>query len=198
MKMKNKKNRNGFTLVETLVAVLVFSLTAVMLSGAFSGFLKTYNEAKRIQKGVESAQYALNLMAKTIRTSFVQKGSLPAVLDATNPRYYSWPLNLYDYSQGLCVQYNLVNNPSTGMNKLQMGTINPTISGDPSTCSYGVGMNINDVTSEDIKSGFLNYLPSNTSSATPYYGLVTISLHVKEPGQTSGEVPIQTTVSLRQ
>ncbi len=97
---KIKKNylqkKKGFTLVETLVAMLLFTLIVVMVSGVFMTFLKNYAIVRNVQRSTESAQFAMNLMAKTIRTS--QVANLVQVAGATQ-------LDLFDFSQNVCLRY---------------------------------------------------------------------------------------------
>jgi Tfp pilus assembly protein PilW len=97
---KIKKNylqkKKGFTLVETLVAMLLFTLIVVMVSGVFMTFLKNYVVVRNLQRSTESAQFAMNLMAKTIRTS--QVANLIQERGATQ-------LDLFDFSQNVCLRY---------------------------------------------------------------------------------------------
>lgn len=90
------KKNSGFSLIESLVAIFIFSLVAAMLAGSFSGFFKTYVSARKAQKNMESGQYVMNLMTKTIRSStidpaFVSEGS---------------QLMMFDNSKSECVIYN--------------------------------------------------------------------------------------------
>ena len=195
MKQKNKKNqksqpkagspmaenvkgqrlrKRGFSLVESLIAVFIFSLVAAMLAGAFSGFLKNYANAKKAQRSAESAQYAMNLMAKSLRTSS---------LITTN-----FPLDTFDYSQGKCIRYGFT------ANKLQVATTTDVSPADPSACTWATATSYADLTSADIQGALVTATPSTD----PVFGKITIALNVKEVGQTTSALPIQMTVSLRQ
>ena len=93
MKKNEKvKSKKGFSLVETMISIFVFSFVGVMLAGSFASFLKSYATAKKTQKSAESAQYAMNLISKTMRASVVESVS-------------STRIQMYDNSQGLCVVY---------------------------------------------------------------------------------------------
>jgi len=96
-KAKAKRvGRQGFTLIEVIVAVFIFALMASAASGVFVKMIQSYRYAKVAQKDLESAQYAMNLMAKTLRTSSVDdSGALPAPSS----------ILIYDYSQGKCIEY---------------------------------------------------------------------------------------------
>lgn len=89
--------RRGFSLVESLIAVFIFSFVAIMLTGSFSGFLKRYAAAKKSQRSSESAQYVMNLMVKTIRNSTLP--SAPATFTNLSQ------IRIFDNSRGLCVYY---------------------------------------------------------------------------------------------
>ncbi|PIR73857.1 MAG: hypothetical protein COU40_00270 [Candidatus Moranbacteria bacterium CG10_big_fil_rev_8_21_14_0_10_35_21] len=61
----------GFTLVEVLVSMFVFSLVMMSMVGIFGQSTASFKSGKNIQANLEEAQFALNKMAKTIRTSSV-------------------------------------------------------------------------------------------------------------------------------
>jgi prepilin-type N-terminal cleavage/methylation domain-containing protein len=88
------KTKSGFTLIETLVAILLFALVSVMVMGMFSGFLKNYTAAKKVQRSAESAQYVMNLMAKTIRGSVI-----------ANDFAAQSSVMVFDISRSMCVMY---------------------------------------------------------------------------------------------
>lgn len=95
--MKNKKinlsdKKQGFTLVEVIVAMFVFVLVMTSASVTFARAFEAYQDAKDIQKNMEDAQYAMNIMAKTFRTSSVVGFS-------------DYTVEVYDYSQEKCFTY---------------------------------------------------------------------------------------------
>lgn len=92
------QKEGGFTLVETLLAMLLFALIVVMVSGTFVAFLKNYATIRNAQRSTESAQFAMNLMAKTIRTS--------QVLD-TGESIAQNQIFLFDFSQKRCLRYRI-------------------------------------------------------------------------------------------
>jgi len=89
--------RQGFTLIETLVAISVFASMSVLMVGLFAGFLKNYIAAKKVQKSTESVQSAMNMMAKTIRGSVLPVSPNP--INETNQ------LTLFDVSRSTCIVY---------------------------------------------------------------------------------------------
>ena len=59
----------GFTLVETLVVILIFSVIAVLMGGVFLGSLEIQRRAFNFQQAEENAGFILEAMAKEIRVS---------------------------------------------------------------------------------------------------------------------------------
>jgi prepilin-type N-terminal cleavage/methylation domain-containing protein len=86
------KSGAGFTLVEVIVAMFIFVLVMSSSTVVFAKIFKSYGDAKDIQDSVEDAQYAMNLMAKTFRTSSVV---------ASNPGI----IIFFDHSQDKCMAY---------------------------------------------------------------------------------------------
>ena len=187
MKLKNKfkikkffKKSKGFSLIEVLVAMFIFILAITMLIGGFSSFFKNYIVAKKIQKDVENAQYAMNLMAKTLRTSSV----------VSNSSAFSPALIIYDYSQNLCIEYSYSDNAI----KYRTSATPPANLSDPSSCSFSGTPT--SMTSNDIIHA---YVAATQTGAT--LGKVTIVLYVQDQSGTVNQpsaIPIQMSVSLRQ
>ncbi len=88
-----KKKQRGFTFIEIIIAVFIFALMMLAVSGIFSGSIGGYRTARITQKNLEDAQFIMNQMAKILRTSSVQE----------NPSASS--LIVYDYSQSKCFKY---------------------------------------------------------------------------------------------
>jgi len=62
--MKNK----GFTLVEIIIAVGLFALVMVLVSGAYLTMINSTRHTQGITAGINSLSFALETMARTIRT----------------------------------------------------------------------------------------------------------------------------------
>lgn len=60
---------NGFTLIELIVAVFVFSILVFMAGGTFVGALAVQKRALNIKKAEENAKFILELMAREIRVA---------------------------------------------------------------------------------------------------------------------------------
>ena len=177
MMKKNMKAEKGFSLVETMIAVAIFSIAAVLLAGAFSSFIRTSIEAKKEQKNVEDAQYALNSISKTLRTSDL----------ATT----SFPLEVFDYSR---TSYNcIIYNYDKVNKKIQVATTTDATPEDMSKCNWSNYGTFTDVTSSDIADAKVDAILSTTTSK----GRVSISLWAKDATQKSLPIPVQMTVALR-
>jgi len=181
--MKIKKienlNRKGFTLVEVMVALFVFALVMTATSVTFTKAFRVYSDAKDVQENMENAQYAMNLMAKTFRTSSV--ASSDGTFDS---------VTVFDYSQavgpadGKCIRYyfDSVNNR---IMKSENNAPNLTSCG---SAAQPTGLPI---TSGNIVAAEFDV---RSSSAGSVVGKVTFSMKLKKG---KSEVDIQTTTSLR-
>ncbi|EKE19524.1 MAG: hypothetical protein ACD_8C00144G0007 [uncultured bacterium] len=181
---KKVSSKGGFSLVEVLVAMFVFSLVGVMLAGSFSGFLKSYVSAKKAQKSSESALNAINLMAKTIRSSTLY--TTPIINSGSQ-------ILMLDNSQGSCVSFRYFNEAI----QVAVGT---AVASDVTECTEASFTNFSNLTSVDDVTGVgdvtglvFSGTASDLASATPVIGKVQISMKVQDKASTH----LQTTVSLR-
>ena len=68
MKNLNIKNKNsGFTLVEMMVAIAVFSIVMVMAMGALLNVIESNNKAQSIKTAVDNISFALEGISKDMR-----------------------------------------------------------------------------------------------------------------------------------
>jgi prepilin-type N-terminal cleavage/methylation domain-containing protein len=171
---KNTTKKSGFSLVETLIAVALFSFVATMIGGSFASFLRNYIDLKKSQREMESAQYAMNLITKTIRTSTIAAGNVDGQV-----------IKMLDHSSGQCVIFKYAGSGATG--RIQVATQSgPT---DVSAC--GAGNSFHDITKPgDIAN--LNFVGSPTSGSS--FGNMRIGI----VGASRSDIILQTTVSLRQ
>lgn len=178
------KNKNGFTLIELMVAMFVFALVMVTVSMVFVNFFNAYKKIRVAQSNAESVQYALNLMAKTLRTSSIIS---PSSANSTSPVIVT-----YDYSQGVCVKYEIVSN------ELRAKKVS-ALENQKNNCVnlVGVTSSADKFVGGYIGGGSFYSTPSSPSTA----GMVTVSLDVCSASGCSGNlnnrVRLQTTVSLR-
>jgi prepilin-type N-terminal cleavage/methylation domain-containing protein len=66
MKYQNKKN-NGFTLIEMMVAIAVFSIVMVMAMGALLNVIDSNNKARSIKTAINNISFALEGISKDVR-----------------------------------------------------------------------------------------------------------------------------------
>lgn len=190
---KNKKTllqiKRGFSLLEVIVAVFIFSLIMVAVTGTFANFSVSYRNTRATQKDLENAQYAINLMAKVIRTSNVIKcnGGSCSAADYTS-------ISIFDNSQDKCIVYRINNH------ELQTSSASPETSGDGNTCAFSESYST--ITTGYIETGKFYVVPSSAGSIA---GRITISFSICQPDSSAAscsanlddKARIQTSVSLR-
>ena len=183
-----KSNKSGFSLLEVMVAMFVFTVVMLATVAFFGTTVASYRNARAIQQDLENAQYAMNLMAKTIRTSSIGTCNIPN----------SSKLCVYDYSQSQCIIYKL------SSSSLQKGSGSPTTPDDVSTCPFSTieSGGMNNMTG-DVFINNLTFAPILSSSTV--VGKVTISMEICPPNSDNtacstreqDRVKIQSSVSLR-
>ncbi|EKE25441.1 MAG: hypothetical protein ACD_5C00159G0001 [uncultured bacterium] len=179
------KNAKGFSMIETLVSMFIFSLMMAMLAGSFSSFLREFMVRKKEQKVLENAQYTLSLIEKTIRTStlFVAAGTGIIDFNGGDGR----KIKLFDYSQSKCLAYQF-----DGFNKKIVLLTNPAAVSVDTCGDFQTGYTSVDLTSNNIKS--VSVEGWNSSADTP--GRVSVAITLNAPGSNS-ELNIGMTASLR-
>ncbi|MFA5994517.1 MAG: prepilin-type N-terminal cleavage/methylation domain-containing protein [Parcubacteria group bacterium] len=88
--------KRGFSLIEILIAMLIFVIMTLVVMGTFFDMISSRARVRTIQQDVEDARYSMELMAKTLRMSSVFTFSTGSI-------------EFYDYSQKKCFKY-VVNN----------------------------------------------------------------------------------------
>jgi prepilin-type N-terminal cleavage/methylation domain-containing protein len=80
MNTKIYKKLKGFTLVEMMIAIFIFLLMMIAIVQIFAQQIVAYRHARSVQNDMENAQFAMNYIAKTLRTASVigstEKGDL--------------------------------------------------------------------------------------------------------------------------
>lgn len=174
MILKNKiKKIKGFTLVEVIIAMFVFVLVISSATVVFSYAFRNYSDAKDMQENMENAQYAMNLMAKTFRTSSVADDG---------PGY----VVVFDYSQEKCLRYQF--------NGTELRRAEDTGASDLSGCQSSSFSGVGDLmTSGDVMGSF-QVTRSDGASTPPEVGKIVISMELSKGNSV---VRLQTTASLR-
>jgi type II secretory pathway pseudopilin PulG len=114
LKLKIRK-QGGFTAVETLTTVFVFSIVAVVFGGAFVDALNIQRRAFNIQQVEENISFVLEAMAKEIRVSEIPVASTSCPLTPGNSLTIIHPVNgTITYSLTNNVVHRLVDSGSGG------------------------------------------------------------------------------------
>ena len=190
MKIINK-NRRGFSLVESLITLFIFSLVSTMVMEAYFTIFQARMKTRAVQQDVENARYAMEYMAKTLRMSSI----FANVSNASN-------IELYDYSQKMCLKYTLDNSNHTLYVQQGAGHLHSPPNPDGKTwydgcdgSSYGAKK---PMTTASVDGLVFN---GNASAygASKKLGLVTISLNICYNDDCVNNAPttIQSSVSLR-
>lgn len=187
-----KKKNKGFTLLEVIIAIFIFALSAVAVVQIFSSSMSGYREAKNTQRNLENAQFIMNQIAKTLRTSSV-------IFPTTLPGSSNNQVKVYDYSSGKCWAYLFHN----GSFRIQSDSESvPAASlGDPISYCQGFSPTYTSMTDFYTTGSFYVYPSNNDPNAAvsgEQLGRVTIQMNVC-PGVSACSHPerIQTSVSLR-
>ena len=103
---KNKEKgllgfRRGMTFVEAIVGIFIFSAVMLGVMTIFTGSFGGYRKAERMAKNIENAQYTMNLLAKSLRTSSIIVPNTEFINGTT--------LLAYNYSNGECYQITFDN-----------------------------------------------------------------------------------------
>ena len=166
------------------MAMFIFTVMMTAISGVFVSFIKANRHAKAVQQDLEDAEYAMNIIAKTLRTSSIFDNPI----NSNNKNI----IEVYDYSQGKCFGYSFSNG------NLRVRSVAPATADDPSTCSNDLaGATYQNLTNSGnvlvSESGFVRKV--KTDPATSTVGSVSILITVSDAGSTD-KAAVQTTVSL--
>jgi prepilin-type N-terminal cleavage/methylation domain-containing protein len=185
MKIK-KSSHKGFTLIELIISMAIFVIMMVAITQIFAKTFQSYRKNKLIQRDLESAQQAINLIAKTLRTSKVKFPVADTALGNS--------IVVFDdsHSSNKCIRYSIAGG------RIRQQSTNDT----DATCSNGSAFPANYTYLTDSSSVFVNTLNFATVlTTTSKMGKVTINTAVCPAGTAcaagNDKVNIQTTVSLR-
>jgi len=181
--LRNRRSSKGFSLLEVVMAMGAFTIIIMGVMQITTQGSKSYRGMKAIQTNLETAQFALNLMAKELRTSSVVSSSTGGTVSS---------IVFFDYSQNRCIQYRA--DESTGM---VMKRSHSFVSANPDTNRSDCEGYVFAEPYETLLSGLSNQVvivdPSE-AVPDPAVGRVTVSLTI---GTAGAAATAQTTVSLR-
>lgn len=184
----NKKNKKGFTLIEVVVALAVFTIIIISASGAFASIFKVYKDARDLGENVKNSQYAVGLLGKTLRTS--------TIIGTTN-NTYATQITLFDYSRQTqqCIRYAFSSGRLTELK-------NTVADVDACKTNAFTGTPV-DMTTGYVTGSFYTVKTegkdSGTTGTAGEIGKVSIRLYVKNRSTDSDSkyAKLQTSVSLR-
>ncbi len=175
------KQRRGFSLIEVLVSIFIFAIIMTATANIFGHTVKSYRYARASQAALEDAQFAMNRIAKSLRTSSVQ---------SVGPGGQS--IIIYDYSRsgGACVRYRITGNAITEEVK-QLNYNTDDILNCNSSAFTGVAPAT--LTTHDVQGAFV---ATASDYDQKHAGRVSMVFVVKDV-HNGAPVYLQTTVSLR-
>lgn len=205
--MKNTKTKKGFTLVEMLISVFIFVIVMTATVTVFVKQSSAHRYGRTVQKNLENAQFAFNFVAKTLRTSAVAAGSYGGANEFTAHQSTD-EIYVYDFSQAACFHFYFVGDA------LRYQKVPLVISGSGEVEQCGQvdiysGVSEVGLTTGNIFGGSFDYRPSARAEVTidtngivtydtpPSIGRVTVAAQLEDLTTTTGQVQLQTSVSLR-
>jgi prepilin-type N-terminal cleavage/methylation domain-containing protein len=181
------KTKKGFSLMELILSVAIFVIVMVSVASIFAKSFQSYRRNKLIQRDMETAQQAMNFIAKTLRTSTVITGASGVYTTLT----------VYDYSRGIageCIEFNFTG--SIIQYRLATGT--------PPICNaFGTWRTLTSASDVLVQNAGFTVTKSSFTpgpAGAGVVGKITTAFDVCPPAGCAGsndQARIQTTVSLR-
>lgn len=182
-RLAKRVGRQGFTFIELIIAIFIFSLMMLAVAGIFSSSFGGYRNARIIQKDLEDAQFILNQMAKTLRTSSLIFPSGTA---------QGSQVKIYDYATQKCYNYIFEDT------KIKVSSYAENIEGKEIAdfCANAFPA-ANSLAAFFVQGQFFS-TSSDKASGSEKMGKITISMEIcSNSGCTADKAAVQTTVSLR-
>ena len=180
-----KIKKGGFTLIEMLAAVMIFSLIIGAISGVFISSFRSQKSALSSQRLLDQTSYALEYMSRALRMATKQTADIPACLFQSGLNYENVPgvsgLKFINHLEDDDCQEFFLENKQL---KQKKNNLTETV----------------ELTSSKLEITSLNFLLQGESQDDDLQPRVTIFLAVKGKGQKPEEQPelkIQTTISQR-
>ena len=165
----------GFTLVELMVAVSIFSVVAIVASVALLNMINVQEKTAALRAVNDNVNFALELMMREIRTGTQYCIEAGTCMPATNPDTFS-----FVSESGETIVYRLENG------RIERRVVPQSFLG---------------ITSPDIVVGRLNFIVEGEAEGDRRQPRVTIILHAEAAsprGDITSTLDLQTTVSQRE
>ncbi len=170
-----RRSFRGYTLIEVVASLFVFSIMMAAVSQIFATAFSGYRSSKIVGRDVENAQYVINISSKELRTS--------SVVSPTGSLVSSSFVQFFDHSQDKCFRYR-INGTSLEVAQADVA--------DVATCS-GTSLASFSPVAGGVSAGAF-YVTSSSAAGPKRVGKVTISLDI---ATGIHHAFLQTTVSLR-
>jgi prepilin-type N-terminal cleavage/methylation domain-containing protein len=167
---KNLKKYKGFSFLEMIITVAIFSMMILVVTATFSSSFLVNRKNQKIQRKMETARTAIDNIAKNVRMS-------RGLMLSGNTIY------MYNNSQGNCISYRF------DSGELQMAQVE-SVSESCDTADGVVYESFYEAIADEITDGKFNITETVTDPTIPVIGKATILINI------DGKV-IQTSVSLR-
>jgi prepilin-type N-terminal cleavage/methylation domain-containing protein len=179
--------KKGFSFLEIMISIFIFSLMMTTISVTFASLFENYRNSRAIQMNLENAQFIMNTMAKSLRTSSVISNTASSI-------------KFYNYSDSNCFSYKFEDN-SLQVASVSIDNISyPTVEERKAQCSSALLTYSNILTNVNDA----NFSVIQSSEGIPnVMGKVTVSIDVcANSGSECSEsvhdrARIQSSVSLR-
>lgn len=160
---------SGFSLMELLIAMFIFSLIILSAVAVFAGVVGARKKSRDMQQNLEQARTAMEMMARNMRMS-------------TELKTYASSKGVYMYnnSQSTCIAYLFSGSA------LRTASYSKPCSTVPSSLS--------DLISSDVSDGQFKVVETDSASVPGKIGKATIVLTI---GSGSSQKHLQTSVSFR-
>lgn len=178
MKRLKIKNKKGYTFLEVIVSVSIFVIIVAASTDAFSNLFNNYRKIRDFQESIENVQFAMNEIAKVLRTS--------SIVDNGNSF-----VQAFDYSQEICVRYEINGSQLMRAYEDMAASIDPL--GDCSVRNFAADEFFK-MTTGSI-SGSFSTVRSSSVVGSEEVGKVTIMLNIQKGNSES--IKLQSSVSLR-
>ena len=167
------KMKKGYTLIEVVAAMFIFSILMMASSQVFAKTFQSYREIRAVQKDTENAQFVLASFVKELRTSSIVA---PAAAGMSSS------VQFFEHSQGICFKYRV------NAGALELASVAATDTADCRGKSPASFVAV----STGLVSGSFQIIPSTL--APLLIGKITVSLDIAEG---THHVKLQTSASLR-
>lgn len=190
---KSNKIKKGFTLIEMMVSVFIFSLIITATVVVFAGYVKTHKYSRIVQRNLEGVQFAFNYMAKTLRVSdVIDEGSM-----------HTDRIFTYSDANQTCTTFYFYND-SIWYKTLKLSDVPVGVPGKVGekcgkSSAYALVSGVRLTTGKIDHARFEYSYTSRGDESTnipPTVGFVTMSVAIKDKTTDKGLVWAQTSVSL--